>query len=236
MKTSNRRFGNRTYMNYIIFSGAVTAIAVLLLLPLDVGLSLTNEGGLIENVSLAVLAAGAVCAGLKLWRCRTLLWASIALLIFWMYLRELDYQKLFTPRSIESTGFYFSSRVPLNMKIAAAAALCPFILAALNLVAAAARSIKAFGRPSPAWTAPIGFAAILLGAALFAEKFLPPRFQVVEETAELAFASLILFGVIRAVGARDEKSLVGGLNLAQQTPGREVLQKVQTTKEQQVLQ
>ncbi|HHY84844.1 MAG TPA: hypothetical protein GYA07_04815 [Verrucomicrobia bacterium] len=183
----------------LVLGAALLAVLILSFVPVDRMKAIAAEGGPIENLSLVVLAFGTVAAGLRLWRARTRLWAAVTVMLFWMFLRELDYQKLFTPRSIESIGFYSNPQVPLQWKLAAIAALLPFGIAALHLLLTTARHLRS--RPGVLWTwrYPIGAAVILMIVATTAEKVLSPRFLFVEETGELAFAALVVVLVLQAV-------------------------------------
>ena len=182
---------------WFILAGVIALSIAFAMLPQERAKALTAEGGLIENLSVGVLACGVLLSVLKLLRKPSLVWAAISLMFIWMYLRELDYQKLFTPRSIESIGFYSNSKVPLQMKLAAALAMAPVGLAALYLLLTAIKAIKK--SPLSTWVYPVAFAGFLLGISMVAEKLLPPRFQTVEEIGELGFVSFLAFLVAQRV-------------------------------------
>jgi hypothetical protein len=154
------------------------------------------EGGLVENLSAALLATAVIVASLKTWRSRSLVWGAAALVLLGLFLREMDYQKLFTPRSIESIGFYSSQSIPLSIKLVALGALAPFAAAGLFLVLAASRAVRNTPAPVRPWLVPALVAVGLLGSAQLSEKFLPARFHVVEETSELAFAAVLVLVVV----------------------------------------
>jgi hypothetical protein len=175
-----------------VFAGAAVIWVILFFVAREDAARISAEGGAIETLSAGVLASGIVIAVLNLMRCRSLVWVSVSLLFFWMYLRELDYQKLFTPRSIESVGFYSSSQVPLSWKVTAAAALGPFVAASLHLLWTGLRRLRHAAQPVVILLQTAGYPALLVSAALAAEKLLPSRFQFLEESAELALASLLV--------------------------------------------
>jgi hypothetical protein len=176
----------------LLVAGALFVGGLLLLLPRDLALRLTREGGVVESLAVLVASIGVAGAGLKLIRCRNGIWGAITLMLLWIFLRELDYQKLFTPRSIESIGFYSNPAIPLQMKLAAIAALSPFVLAALYLASAGLRELRTAGGRDAVWWRPIGFAGALLVGALGAEKLLPRPGRIIEEIFELAFISLLV--------------------------------------------
>jgi hypothetical protein len=196
-------FQNRASTSAIcILITLVLGIVVLALLPPQQAKVLVAEGGLIENLSVAVLGAGMLCAGFTACRTRSRVWLAVSLMLLWMYLRELDYQKHFTPRSIESIGFYTNGDFPLGMKIGAVAALLPFACAGVYILLRTYRVLRSSMTNARPWVFPAMVAAGLFVVGQIAEKVLPSRFHVVEETAELAFVSLLVFIVFdRAFGS-----------------------------------
>lgn len=186
-------------------AGAISvAVAALLLsltlwmLPGNRGMAATSEGGLIENLSVAVIAIGAIGSAWKATRSHPKLWAAVAVMFCWMFLRELDYQKMFTPRSIESIGLYTNPRVELRVKLLAIAALLPFVLAGIFLALNSVRLLKRLPALRAFWMPPMISAACLALIALGAEKLLGQRFQIIEECAELGIACLIVFVALRS--------------------------------------
>ncbi|HYG22853.1 MAG TPA: hypothetical protein VEH04_08730 [Verrucomicrobiae bacterium] len=177
----------------------VTALATTLwFLPNNQGVALTTEGSLIESLSVAVIAAGAVGAAWKATRSHPRLWIAVAVLFCWMFLRELDYQKMFTVRSIESIGFYSNPRVPIATKLIALAALAPFVLAGVYLALKSFRLLKRLPALRRFWLPPAVCAMVLAAIALAVEKLLGHKFQIVEECAELGIACLIVFVALRS--------------------------------------
>ncbi|HYE29803.1 MAG TPA: hypothetical protein VEH27_00100 [Methylomirabilota bacterium] len=181
----------------VILTTCGLALTALVLLPAALRTRLISEGGFIENLTAAILGAGVILAGLKLKERRSGVWLSITFVLLWMFMRELDYQRMFTPRSIESTGFYRSSAITLQMKLVAFGALLPFGMAGLYLLRAAILRIRAAKLPRSAWER-ISVAVVLVAAALISEKLLPPAFQALEEVAEAGFAAVIVLAVAQA--------------------------------------
>ena len=153
---------------------------------------LTAEGKPVENASSILLGFVVLMAGLQFGRTRSKIWASAALAAFWLYLRELDYQRQFTPRSIESLGFYFSPAIPLKMKLITIAALLPFMTAGLHLLITARTAIPQAFRTGQVWVGYLLLAAGLVLLALLSEKVIKEPTNIVEEVSELTFAVFIL--------------------------------------------
>jgi len=176
----------------LIAAGTLTLGLLLMLAPRDWALRLTREGHLIENLSVCVAAGGILFAALNLSRFRSRIWFSILLLLVWLYLRELDFQKLFTPRSIESIGFYRNPDIAPSMKLLALLAYSPFAAAGLHLAWAGFREMRATHPPRAAWWWPLGLAGAFLVVALVGEKLMPRWWQILEEVFELGFLCLIV--------------------------------------------
>lgn len=172
------------------------SVGLLACLPPPQAKPFVAEGGLVENLSAAFLATAVILAGLKTWRSRSVVWAAAAFVLLGLFLREMDYQRLFTPRSIGSIGFYSNQSIPLSMKLLALGALAPFAAAGLFLGLAASRAVRTHPASLRPWLMPALVAVGLLGSAQVSEKLLPSRFHVVEETSELAFAAVLLLVVV----------------------------------------
>lgn len=170
--------------------------AVLLALPPHVVKPLVAEDALIENLSALFLVVGLLFAVAQAERTRSPLWVAVSLMMLWMLLRELDMQKRFTPRSIESIGFYSNPSIPLGVKLLALLAMTPFVLSGLYLVTAAIKAIRVAPKCACPWLPAGSIAAALLVSAHLFEKRLPRAWRVLEEPAELAFIALIVFAVI----------------------------------------
>jgi hypothetical protein len=170
---------------------------MLMALPRPFAIGLASEDGPIENLSAGILALGVIFAGLRLFRHPSRLWFSILLTVQWMYLRELDYQKMFTPRSVESVGFFSNPKTPLQTKLIAAAIMAPFVLGGLGLFVAAVERLRSMGHPRPEWLRPASIALALLVVALGSEKLLPSPGKLVEELFELSFGTLVVVMIFR---------------------------------------
>lgn len=192
LSISDRRLHQATTF---IAAGTLILGLLLMVAPRDWALRLTREGHLIETLSEWVAAGGILFAAVNLGRFRSWIWFSILLLLVWLYLRELDYQKLFTPRSIESVGFYSSPDIAPSMKLLALLAYSPFAAAGLHLAWAGFREMRATHLPRAAWWRPLGLAGGFLVVALVGEKLMPRWWQILEEVFELGFAVLVVLVV-----------------------------------------
>jgi lysylphosphatidylglycerol synthetase-like protein (DUF2156 family) len=183
------------YVCGLILGAAAVISALLLVQPEHRAQALSSERGPLEIASVLLLGAAFICGIFAAWRKASLFWVSVSALLLWMVLRELDFQKLFTPRSIESIGFYSNPKTPFYMKAAAIASLAPFGIAGLHILKSSLRAARTpgwlFG-----WRYPLASAGILVVAASVSEKLLSKRFQAVEESAEMAFAGLISMLVV----------------------------------------
>lgn len=186
------------YATNCIIAATLIASAVLAMLPHEQVHRLNAEGGIIENLSAAAAALCVLLAVFKWIRAPSQLWLAISLAALWMFLRELDYQKIFTPRSIESIGFYSAPHIPLLMKLLAIAALSPFVVAIAYLAWNGFTALQGQRFPLPNWCRPLVIAAAFLAAALASEKLLPPTWGRLEELLELSFLSLILLIIAAA--------------------------------------
>lgn len=186
---------NRT--TNLIVAGAALGAALLMAVPRPLAMDLTSEDGPIESLSAGILALGVIFAVVRLFRHPSWLWLSIFIVVQWMYLRELDYQKMFTPRSVESVGFFSNPKNPLKMKLIAAAIMAPFALGGLSLFVAAVKRLRSKGQPRPDWLRPVAIALALLVVALGSEKLFPSPGKLVEEPFELAFGTLVVVMVFR---------------------------------------
>lgn len=89
------------------------------LLPPEISEPIVEESGPVENASALLYAIGLAVALLQLSRFRTLPWLSGTMMLLWLMLRELDFQKMFTYRSVESIGFYTRPIAPWWQKVLA---------------------------------------------------------------------------------------------------------------------
>jgi hypothetical protein len=203
----------------LVVAGAILGGVLLLLLPRDFAFRLTREDGLIENLSVLAAACAVIIAVVKLFVSRPALWLAIAIVPFYLMLRELDLQNAFTPRSIGSTGFYFHPDIPLLMKLTVVAALSPLACAGIYLVRAGLQELRTAGGPTAAWWRPLLCAGGLLAVARVSEKFLRPTGRIIEELFELAFVSLILLVIVTQALRRADETRIASHTPDQPGPG-----------------
>jgi len=180
-------------------------------LPVESALArhLASEEGFFGQASAAFLIAAALLAVVSWIVCRSLLWLATGIVILYAALRELDFQTLFTYRSIMSTGYYFHDRAPLGEKIIVVLLVLPCLLAIAYLVrkAWAFRDRwlttswlhdQALG-PLRAWGVWI---LILFGCSHIADRhpgwiaFLPGRIGTFEAVVESGLCLAVMFLVI----------------------------------------
>lgn len=169
---------------------------VLFALPIGLEDRLTREGGLIENASSLLLVLVVLICARQIWRNPSWLWISGFLGTVWMCLRELDFQRRFTTRSIESLGFFSSPGIELETKLVVGAALTPFVIAGAHLLLAGWRALPGAFTRREKWIGYLGMASCLVFVALLFEKVLDPNTAVVEELCELLFAYFIMLMVV----------------------------------------
>jgi hypothetical protein len=183
---------------------AALAIAGMLLLPQDVSLNYAAEGHVIETLSLAVLAIALGLSTVQLLRKFSLPWLSANALLLWACLRELDFQKRFTFRSIESIGFYTADHVSAAEKLTVLLALLPFLVAAAHLALFTWTRMQKHVPGGNSWIAHLTAIAVLAMVALGCEKIIGGSGEVVEEISELAMAVLLFLLVLNRMEAGSE--------------------------------
>lgn len=166
------------------------------LLPTHVEKRLTEEGGIIENLSAGLLGIVVVACAIQLWRKPSRLWLAGLLGAVWMCLRELDFQRRFTPRSIESIGFYSNPSISLEMKLLVLLALLPFLIAGVQLALAAWKSLPEGVSSRRPWLGYLGIAVGLAATAMIFEKQFEMSTALIEEICELLFAYFVLLLVL----------------------------------------
>lgn len=174
----------------------------LLLLPDNLAVPLTEEGGLVEIPTAVALAAGSIFC-LRQWfravrggAARTNLWLVATLIFVGLALRELDFHKRFTPRAISSTGFYRHPDIPRQMKLTVVALLAPFVLAAAQLLRRAVAVVPVAVRQRKTWIGHATLAAGMLLVSRVGEKTHIKKFYLVEEACELSFAVLLFWAAV----------------------------------------
>lgn len=183
---------------FVLVIGAVLGV-ILFNLPLPTVKELTGEGDLVENLSSVVLGVVVLLTAFQAARTRSPAWLSATVMAVWMFLRELDFQRRFTPRSVESLGFYTRGTIPLQMKLVVLAILAPFVMAGLHLLWLGKKRVAQGIRTREIWIGYLATGAGVVGVALLFEKFLKDATGVIEEVSELTFAGLVLMLVLHYV-------------------------------------
>jgi hypothetical protein len=119
-----------------------------------------------------------------------------------LLLRELDFNRQFTPKSIDSTGFYRSAGIPLQTKLIVLLLALPFLLASLHVLWSALRRLRGAVRARQEWPGYTALAFAMIGVARYAEKSRRDLTHVVEEVAEVAFAAFVLLVVLSITRSR----------------------------------
>lgn len=179
--------GSRGLLAVLVVLAAATCAE---LAPPGLAGALHGETGVLEIGSAGVLGVAAL-VGLAgaVHRPSWVRW-SAALVLLALVLRELDFQKRFTYRSIESVGFYTRPIASLHEKLVAAAVLAACAVAAFVLARLAWRAFRSGAVSVGAWTRPAVLAGVFVGTALVSEKLL--HRVVAEEVFEAAFAVCVL--------------------------------------------
>ena len=161
-----------------------------LIAPHQWGLRLTAEGGPVELASVVVLGVALLTAIVQLASRFSLAWLSGAALMLWALLRELDFQKRFTYRSIESIPYFVRPQAPWQEKLVVILILLPFAVAGLHLLRLFCRHIRRdLGKRQP-WTIHL-LAAVALGiVGVASEKLF--SLHTIEEPCELGAELLVL--------------------------------------------
>lgn len=180
-------------------------------LPAESGLAkqMASEEGFFEQSSAAFLIAAALLAAASWWVERARTWLAVALVIFYMALRELDFQTMFTYRSIMSSGYYFRDVAPLGEKLIVLVLVSPCVWAIIHLIGLAWSHRKAWlsrswlvaesCAPLRAWGLWIG---LFFLASHIADRhpewiwFLPGRIGLFEAVVEAALCLSLLFLVV----------------------------------------
>jgi len=159
-------------------------------LPNQIGALLKAEAGPFEMVSSVIWLVAAVMALQIAIQCPSLVrWASTAMLV-WAFLREMDFQKRFTYRSIESIGYYTRPDAPWPEKLTVIAILAPFAAAGIILALHVCREWKSAWNSREPWLGYFLGAAILVILALCCEKAF--KLVVAEEVLETGVALMFL--------------------------------------------
>ena len=160
------------------------------LLPRDSAKRLAEEGGWFETGSAVCLAGALLVLVVQLARSFSTLRLAGAAMVLWALLRELDFQKRFTYRSVESLGYYTRPHAPWSQKLLVLLILAPFVVAGLFLVRELCRRFIPACRERQSWVCHMVAAVVLLLFASVSEKVF--RLHAAEEILEAGIAFLVL--------------------------------------------
>ena len=185
-----------------VLEGATLVVAALVqALPPGLAANLNAEDGPFEIGSALVLGMAALVGMILALRRPSLARIAGAVVLAALVLRELDFQKRFTYRSIESIGFYTRPIAPWWEKAIGLGVLTLVGLALCALAYAAMRRLPQALRSREAWLGSLAAAAGLLASSLVCEKFL--GFTVAEEALEMGFGGVILAVVAQTTQLRE---------------------------------
>ena len=153
---------------------------------------MVEEGQAIETMSLIAIGAAAAISALQFVKTRKAVWLSATAILLWAYLRELDFQKLFTYRSVESIGFYTRPHASLGLKLLVIAILAPFAAAGLHLAWFAKRQFIPALKARQPWVKQLCALLLLVLAALASEKLFAGSAEIFEEVSELGVGAMAL--------------------------------------------
>jgi hypothetical protein len=185
---------------WLSIAALVVGVVWLQFLPLEVIKYLNSEQGPFEQFSVAFFAAAAFLSIASWWRARSLRWLSAAIIVIYAALRELDFQTMFTYRSVMSLGYYSGSVAPLPEKLLVIFAVAPCLMAIVFLLRQAL--IACAGSPEVVRTRAPELAMGAWIALLFALSHLSDRtswFRLrghSEALIEAILALLVLFLVV----------------------------------------
>jgi len=160
------------------------------LLPRDTAKRLAAEGGIFETTSVVLLGGALAIMLVQLARNFSVLRFAGTAMLVWAVLRELDFQKRFTYRSVESIGYYTRPHAPWSQKLLVLLILAPFVLAGLLLLREVCRRFLPACRTRQSWVCHIAAAVVLLILASLSEKVF--HLHAAEEILETGIALLIL--------------------------------------------
>jgi uncharacterized membrane protein len=190
---------------------AITAAAAVQLQDPETAARLGGEDGPFELASVGFYGIGFALTFYGFLRQRSALRLAGSLVLLWAMLRELDFQKRFTYRSIESLGYYTRSIAPWSEKLLVLLGLLPFVWAIGCVLLALVRHIRPAWLRREAWPGHVAAILFLLLLGGFLEKIL--HFGPAEEVCEsgASFLALLLAWSLRAAGARPKAAPGGAL-------------------------
>jgi len=103
-------------------------------LPSELVKFFNAEVGPFEQYSVAFLAAAALLALASWWHSRSTSWLAGGVVLIYATLREFDFQKMFTHRSVMSLGYFTRPKAPLPEKLLVILAIAPCLIAIAYLL------------------------------------------------------------------------------------------------------
>lgn len=187
---------------------------------------LSSEDGFFEQASVAFLVAASLLCMMSWGVSRLRGWLAAGVVLFYAALRELDFQTMFTYRSVMSTGYYAGTRAPLTEKILVLAMIFPCLLAIADLAGMAWRNRQGWFAASPGGFrshAPVRawglWMLILFSASHLSDRhpawlaWLPGRIGALEALVEAGLCLLVLLLVVelkpRLLGVGGSRSAEG---------------------------
>jgi hypothetical protein len=169
-------------------------------LPSDLVKFFNAEEGPFEQFSVAFLAAAALLALASWWQSRRASWLAGGVVLIYAMLRELDFQTMFTHRSVMSLGYFTRPRAPLPEKLVVVLAIAPCLIAIAYLLRRAWASFcdGSFTLPGNAMVRAMSFWVVLLfGLSHFSDRTTWFRLQGhVEAFVEAILALVVLLLVV----------------------------------------
>jgi hypothetical protein len=169
-------------------------------LPSELVKFFNAEVGPFEQFSVAFLAAAALLALASWWHSRCPSWLAGGVVLIYATLRELDFQKMFTHRSVMSLGYYTRPKAPLPEKLMVLLAIAPCLIAIAYLLRRAWASFcdGSFRLPGNAVARAMGFwIVVLFGLSHFSDRTTWFRLQGnVEALVEAILALAVLLLVV----------------------------------------
>jgi len=163
------------------------------LLPEAVAEAWTRESGPFEVASVVFYAGALTLVLSQLAGRRSLLLLSAATMLLWACLRELDFQRRFTYRSVESIGYFSRPQASWAEKLLVILIFVPFVLAGLCLLREIIRRTPEAWREGRPWLGYLAWGLVLGVVASVSEKLfgLKPAEEVIESGLALLVLSLV---------------------------------------------
>lgn len=149
-----------------------------------------NESGPVEMLGLLMFALAGLLEAWFLTRERSRLRLAGTAMLVWAVLRELDFQKRFTHRSVESLGYFSRPDAPWTEKSLVLLVLVPFAAAGLYLALTFARRVWSALERRPEWVGQSLAAMLLAVAGTVLEKTF--ELNAAEEVCEAGLAVTVL--------------------------------------------